>query len=71
MYDLCIQWIVLLYFNKISHFALLRLLSVIKENRFISFLIDCLFVPINRDTSIKVAHVDNTSDQLFIHHFVL
>ena len=37
MYDLCIKWIVLLYFNEILHFTLISLLIVIKKNSFKSF----------------------------------
>ena len=44
-----------------------------KKKKLYELLIDCLFVPINCDTSvfIKVVCVDNTSNQLFRHHFVL
>ena len=37
MYDLCIKWIVLLYFNEISHFTLISLPIVIKRIALRSF----------------------------------
>ena len=58
-----------LSFNEISTFALIRLDIVIK-NSHMNILIDCLYVPINRDTSdcSEVTRVDNTLNQLFRQH---
>ena len=55
-----------LNFNEISTFAVIRLDIVIKKYPY-ECLIDCLYVPINRDTSdcSEVTCDDNTLNQLF------
>ena len=58
-----------LSFNEISTFAVIRLDIVIKKYPY-EYLIDCLYVPINRDTSVcsEVTCDDNTLNQLFRQH---